>query len=144
MSTPEDWIEDAIKAGNELRELIEEGHQLHRDMKLTLASLKLQMKTIEQDAPDFVNRQITPQIEHALEILGEFVDTSQEKFDKRFQTLQDLLLGRGEGSPALDEVAFAYHLVSVIAHDDTMSKELKRLIRIRLLEEGTNETDSQS
>ena len=104
------WIEDAQKTGEQLKEMITEGHQLLKDIKTERRALEELLKEI----PNLIEKHVGDKIDRAVRLgLEQFSQSAQKamresvkKVSNEFQKLQNLLLTgdeEGKGRP-LDQI----------------------------------------
>lgn len=104
---PMNWIEDASKAGKELREAIQEAHQMLRDLKIVrkeLVDTKVAMyHFVECDLPDLIQRsyEITVQKQ-----LGDYADYLEKITMDAIKNLSDQTLDAFKKSMTMLEQRF--------------------------------------
>ena len=100
MTDAVNWIEDAARAGAELRALIREAHETARDIKQLTRELREVRAGIPADIERTVEETISETVgeglaRYAIE-LERAIASADADIDRRFKTLGDIMLGSFE------------------------------------------------
>jgi hypothetical protein len=139
----EDWIADAGRAGTELREQIRLAHEATRDLKQARKDLQDALAEAKASIDARMEQEVSAAIDAAVKKLGqataEAMRQSVAKVQSEFDTLADIMMGRGreDGAPDLSEVAAAYRIVQIIRRDPALGFALTPDKGTRVVKSGT-------
>jgi hypothetical protein len=121
-----DWIDQAAKAGVELRALIREAHEATRDIKTERKLLDEKWGEIHLDIMKeirlIVEKTVEREVNQMTETIGEARDASVAVVVKGFERLADTLKGKDADGPTIEEMVMGYKVAVILRDPVIMAK----------------------